>query len=100
MLRTKVVSRYKSSLEGWLFILRRKKDELFYRVLVCMDYFLLSCVCSCLVFMVKNFKQLKRKRKQYEEKLAQEKDMFSHLTSDVFDKIEPIDLNKSCYFSY
>ena len=32
-------------------------------------------------FYGKKFKQLKEKRKQYEEKLAQEKDMFSHLTT-------------------
>ena len=36
-------------------------------------------------FYGKKFKQVKEKRKQYEEKLAQEKDMFSHLTSDVFE---------------
>ena len=49
-------------------------------------------------FYGKKFKQLKEKRKQYEEKLAQEKDMFSHLTSDVFDKIEPIDLTRAVIF--
>ena len=46
----------------------------------------------------REFKQVKEKRKQYEEKLAQEKDMFSHLTSDVFDKIEPIDLTRAVIF--
>jgi hypothetical protein len=49
-------------------------------------------------FYGKKFKQVKEKRKQYEEKLAQEKDMFSHLTSDVFDKIEPIDLTRAVIF--
>lgn len=49
-------------------------------------------------FYGKKFKELKEKRKQYEEKLAQEKDMFSHLTSDVFDKIEPIDLTRAVIF--
>ena len=58
---------------------------------------LLLCVSSCLAFMEKNITS-KRKKKTYEEKLAQERDEFSHLTSEVFDKIEPIDLTRAVIF--
>ena len=50
------------------------------------------------IFYGKRYKQVKERRRKYEEKLAQERDMFSHLTSEVFDKIEPIDLTRAVIF--
>ena len=50
-------------------------------------------------FYGKKFKQVKEKRKQYEEKLAQEKDMFSHLKVMFLIRLNQL-INKSCYFSY
>ena len=64
-------------------------------------YVWIAFVIMCIFlfsFYGKKYKQVKERRKQYEEKLAQERDEFSHLTSEVFDKIEPIDLTRAVIF--
>ena len=64
-------------------------------------YVWIAFVIMCIFlfsFYGKKYKQVKERSKQYEEKLAQERDEFSHLTSEVFDKIEPIDLTRAVIF--
>lgn len=50
------------------------------------------------VFYGRKYKQMKEKRREYEEKLAKEKEEFSHLTSDVFDQIPTVDLTRAAIF--
>lgn len=94
MLRTKVVTRYQSSLDRTAFLFEGGKEMEFLVVWVA---FALCCVFLIITFG-KRFLQIRANNKKRLEKIEEEKDIFSHLTSKVFDQTETIDLTRAVIY--